>query len=39
MSHFTTIRTEIYDLDILTQTLCDLKLEFKKGETLWGRKG
>ena len=30
MSHFTTIKTEIYDLDILFQTLRDLNLSFKK---------
>ena len=36
MSHFTTIRTEIYDLDILTQTLRDLKLNFKNGGSIVG---
>ncbi len=37
MSHFTTIKTEIYDLDILTQTLRDLNLDFKKGGSIPGR--
>jgi hypothetical protein len=36
MSHFTTIKTEIYDLDILTQTLRDLNLSFKKGGSIPG---
>ena len=36
MSHFTTIKTEIYDLDILIQTLRDLHLSFKKGGSIPG---
>ena len=36
MSHFTTIKTEIYDLDILIQTLRDLNLSFKKGGSIPG---
>jgi hypothetical protein len=30
MSHFTTIKTEIYDLDVLKQTLSELRLEFEE---------
>ena len=36
MSHFTTIKTEIYDLDILIQTLRDLNLSFTKGGSIPG---
>jgi len=36
MSHFTTIKTEIYDPDILIQTLRDLNLSFKKGGSIPG---
>jgi hypothetical protein len=36
MSHFTTIRTQIYDLDILTQTLRDLKIDFKESGEIAG---
>jgi hypothetical protein len=36
MSHFTTIKTEIYDLDILTQTLHDLGIDFKGSSEIEG---
>ncbi len=37
MSHITTIKTEIYDLDILIQTLRDLKIEFIENGDIQGR--
>ena len=39
MSHFTTIKTEIYDLDILKQTLSDLRHEFGVGMKIRGFQG
>ncbi len=37
MSHITTIKTEIYDLDILIQTLRDLKIKFIENGDIQGR--
>ena len=39
MSHFTTIKTEIYDLDILKRTLSDLKFEFQENNKIAGYQG
>jgi hypothetical protein len=39
MSHFTTIKTEIYDLDILKQTLSDLGHEFGVEKKIRGFQG
>lgn len=39
MSHFTTIKTEIRDPDILKRTLSDLNFEFKENEKIPGYQG
>ena len=39
MSHFTTIKTEILDPDILKRTLSDLKFEFQENGTILGYQG
>ena len=39
MSHFTTIKTEIFDLEILKETLSDLRIGFEEGEKIQGFEG
>ncbi len=39
MSHFTTIKTEIRDLDILKRTLADLKFKFQENGKIPGHQG
>lgn len=39
MSHFTTIKTEILDPEILKKTLSDLKFEFKENGKIQGHRG
>ncbi len=39
MSHFTTIKTEILDPEILKKTLSDLKFEFKEDGKIPGHQG
>lgn len=39
MSHFTTIKTEILDLNILKQTICDLGFTIQEGNNLTIRNG
>lgn len=39
MSHFTTIKTEIFDLKILKQTLSDLRIGFEENGKIQGFEG
>ena len=39
MSHFTTIKTEILDLEILKRTLSDLKFDFQENGKISGYQG